>query len=101
MNLPYYWISKEDNIILCGKLDWLEYKPDTDSVRIVDFKTSKSDEEEGSLQLPIYYLLATHCQAKRVSGASYWYIERNDELSDEKVPDLEKEEAHILEIAKK
>lgn len=101
MSLPYYWLSKEDNIILCGKLDWLEYLPDTDSVRIIDFKTSKSDEEEGSLQLPIYYLLATHCQAKRVSGVSYWYIERNDELTDEKVPDLEKEEIHILEIAKK
>lgn len=101
MNLPYYWLSKEDNIILCGKLDWLEYLPATDSVRIIDFKTSKSDEEEGSLQLPIYYLLATHCQAKRVSGASYWYIERNDELTDEKVPDLEKEQMHILEIAKK
>lgn len=22
MDLPYYWISEEDNLILCGKLDW-------------------------------------------------------------------------------
>src|SRR3989344_7154345 len=64
MNLPYYWLSKEDNIILCGKLDWLEYLPDTDSVHIIDFKTSKNEEEEESLQLPIYYLLANHCQTK-------------------------------------
>lgn len=101
MNLPYYWISKEDNIILCGKLDWLEYLPDTDSVHIVDFKTSKNEEEEESLQLPIYFLLATHCQTKPVSRVSYWYIGRNDDLTKGSIPDLEKEEARILEIAKK
>ena len=25
MDLPYYWLSETDNIILCGKLDWLEF----------------------------------------------------------------------------
>src|SRR3990167_3796097 len=24
MELPYYWLSEPDNIILCGKIDWLE-----------------------------------------------------------------------------
>jgi ATP-dependent helicase/DNAse subunit B len=43
-DLPQYWISEEDNIILCGKIDWLEYLPDSDSVHIIDFKTSKSAE---------------------------------------------------------
>ena len=100
MNLPYYWLSKGDNIILCGKLDWLEYLTDTESVHIIDFKTSKNEEEE-SLQLPIYYLLATHCQSKPVSRVSYWYIGRNDELTKRDTPDLEKEETHILEIAKR
>ena len=38
-DLPYYWLSEEDNIILCGKIDWLEYNEVTDAVRIVDFKT--------------------------------------------------------------
>jgi len=28
MDLPYFWLSKEDNIILCGKVDWLEYLPE-------------------------------------------------------------------------
>lgn len=101
MDLPYYWLSKEDNIILCGKIDWLEYVPDTDSVHIIDFKTSKHDEEDGSLQLPIYCLLAKNCQTKRVGGVSYWYIGRNTELTTEELPDLEYEEGRILEIAKK
>jgi len=45
-------------------VDWLEYKEETDSVRIIDFKTGKFDEDPDSLQLPIYYLLATHTQTK-------------------------------------
>ena len=61
-DLPYYWLSEEDNIILCGKLDWLEYLPDTDGVHIIDFKTGKRNEDPTSLQLPIYHLLAHHCQ---------------------------------------
>jgi hypothetical protein len=60
--LPYYWLSEEDNIILCGKIDWLEFLSASQSVHIVDFKTGKFDEDESSLQLPIYYLLVSHCQ---------------------------------------
>lgn len=101
MDLPYYWLSKEHNIILCGKLDWLEYLPSTDAVHIIDFKTSKNDEEDGSLQLPIYCLLATHCQTKPIEKISYWYLGRNDELTPEPMPDLAANEEKILEIAKK
>src|SRR3989344_7363851 len=56
MDLPHYWISEEDNLILCGKIDWLEYLEETDSVHVIDFKTSKSEEDLESLQLPIYHL---------------------------------------------
>jgi ATP-dependent helicase/DNAse subunit B len=101
MNLPYYWISKENNIILCGKLDWLEYFQETDSVHIIDFKTSKNEEDGDSLQLPIYCLLAKNCQSKRVSKVSYWYLAREEGLVEENMPDLEVEEAKILDIAKK
>jgi CRISPR/Cas system-associated exonuclease Cas4 (RecB family) len=101
MDLPYYWLSEEDNIILCGKLDWLEYFPDQDAVHIIDFKTSKnSDEDPRSLQLPIYYLLATKCQHRRVIKASYWYLERGDELTAKDLPDSEESEKEILKIAK-
>lgn len=101
MDLPYYWLSKEDNIILCGKIDWLEYLAPTDGVHIIDFKTSKNDEEDGSLQLPIYCLLAAHCQTKPVEKVSYWYLSRDDGLTAKPLPDLEAEEKKILDIAKK
>ena len=99
--LPYYWLSEDDNIILCGKVDWLEYKEDSDSVRIIDFKTGKFDEDPDSLQLPIYYLLTSHTQSKSISGISYWYLDRDDEPVDMPLPDIESSEKKILDLAKK
>jgi ATP-dependent helicase/DNAse subunit B len=99
--LPQYWISEPDNIILCGKIDWLEYLPDTDSVHIIDFKTSKSEENESSLQLPIYNLLVHNTQQRKVSKLSYWYLELSDNLVEKKLPDLEKSHELILGVAKK
>ena len=60
-DLPHFWLSQKDNLILCGKIDWLEYLPDKNGVHIIDFKTGRFSEEEDSLQLPIYYLLAKKC----------------------------------------
>ena len=101
MDLPYYWLSEEENIILCGKLDWLEYYPDQDAVHIIDFKTSKnSNDDTKSLQLPIYYLLATQCQYRRVLNASYWYLELSDELTAKVLPDPEESAKEILKLAK-
>jgi hypothetical protein len=100
-DLPYYWISEDENIILCGKVDWLEYKEDTDSVRIIDFKTGKFDEDPDSLQLPIYYLLASHTQTKPISSMSYWYLDRDDEPVDMPLPDANESEKKILDLAKK
>lgn len=100
-DLPHYWLSEDDSIILCGKVDWLEYLPDTDSVHIIDFKTSKSEEDGSSLQLPIYHLLVHNTQQRQVSQASYWYLELNDELTPKELPDLEEAKDQVLEIAKK
>jgi CRISPR/Cas system-associated exonuclease Cas4 (RecB family) len=99
--LPYYWLSEDDNIILCGKIDWLEYLEDTDSVHIIDFKTGKYDEDPDSLQLPIYYLLATHCQTKNVEKASYWYLDRDPEPMPVDLPDPETSIKRVMELAKK
>lgn len=99
--LPYYWLSEEDNIILCGKVDWLEYNEMSDSVRIIDFKTGKFDEDPDSLQLPIYALLASHTQSKPVAAISYWYLDRDDEPVDMPMPDVTLAEKTILELAKK
>ncbi len=100
-DLPYYWLSENDNIILCGKVDWLEYLEDSDSVRIIDFKTGKFDEDPDSLQLPIYYLLASHTQTKPIKTISYWYLDRDDAPTDLPLPDPAESEKRVLEIAKK
>jgi ATP-dependent helicase/DNAse subunit B len=101
MELPYYWLSEKDNIILCGKIDWLKYILKTDSVEIIDFKTSKSEEGKESLQLPIYSLLVHNCQKRKVDGAWYWYLESKDELTKKELPDIKESEEKILKIGKK
>jgi hypothetical protein len=98
-DLPHYWLSETDNIILCGKIDWLEYLKDSDSVNIIDFKTSKNEENESSLQLPIYHLLVHNCQHRQVSKASYWYLETG-KIVEKTLPDLDSAHAQILKIAK-
>ncbi len=100
MELPYYWLSEEDNIILCGKIDWLKYNAETDSVEIIDFKTSKNEEEGESLQLPIYSLLVHNCQKRKVDGAWYWYLESNDSLTKKELPEVEDSAKKILKVAK-
>lgn len=99
--LPHFWLSEEDGIILCGKVDWLEFFPETKSVHIIDFKTSKSEEKESSLQLPIYHVLVHNTQAYDVSKASYWYLRLADSPVEKELPDLVTAHAQILEIAKK
>lgn len=100
-DIPYFWLSEEANIILCGKIDWLEYDPDKKSVNIIDFKTSIQNESEDSLQLPIYYLIATNCQKFPVNKISYWYLERSDKPKEIKMQNIEKTKEKILDIAKK
>jgi CRISPR/Cas system-associated exonuclease Cas4 (RecB family) len=98
-DLPHYWISEEKNIILCGKIDWLEYLPVTDSVHIIDFKTSKKEEKDDSMQLSIYHLLVHNTQRRAVSKASYWYIGMYDELTPKLLPDLNEAHERVMEVA--
>lgn len=100
-DLPQYWLSEADEIILCGKIDWLEYLPATDSVHVIDFKTSKKEEDKDSLQLPIYHLLVKNTQKRQVDKASYWYLRFADDLIEKELPDLEEAYQTILTIAKK
>ncbi len=101
MELPHYWFSKEENIILCGKIDWLEYMQETDSVHIIDFKTGKQKEDAESLQLPIYHLLVENCQKRNVQKASYWYIAHTDELTEKELPGLKESKERVMQVAKK
>lgn len=99
-DLPSYWVSEEDNIILCGKIDWLEYLPESDSVNILDFKTGKKKEEKESLQLPIYLLLVRNCQKRSVSKASYWYLETDNLPVEVSLPSTDQAKDTILKIAR-
>jgi len=99
-DLPYFWLSEEENIILCGKIDWLEYLPDSDSVHIIDFKTGKAEEDPESLQLPIYHLLVHNCQKRKVAKASYWYLDGDSDSVEKVLPELAEAEKKVLDVAR-
>jgi len=98
--LPSFWLSEDDNIILCGKIDWMEYITSDDSVHIIDFKTSKSEEDGQSLQLPIYILLASRLQKRPVTKISYWYLDFSDYLTTKELPETVTAEQELLRIGK-
>ncbi|MEX0672687.1 MAG: PD-(D/E)XK nuclease family protein [Candidatus Paceibacterota bacterium] len=98
---PNFYLSEEDNIILCGSIDWLEYLEDTDSVHIIDFKTGKREEEGRSLQLPMYLLLARNLQKRSVAKASYWYLDRSDTLDEKELPTYEDAFEQVLTESRK
>jgi ATP-dependent helicase/DNAse subunit B len=95
-----FYLSEDHNIILNGLVDWIEYLPDTDTLHIIDFKTGKNEEKDGSLQLPIYLLLCNALQKRKVTKASYWYLE-SDKMVEATLPDLETAEKNVLEVAMK
>lgn len=99
--IPNYYLSEEEDIILCGKIDWLEYLESTDSIHIIDFKTGKNEEEEESLQLPIYLLLATNTQSRKVDKASYWYLDKSDDLTPIELPNYEDSLDKVLTVARR
>ncbi len=101
MGLPNYFISEEDNIILCGKIDWLEYLEDLDGVHIVDFKTGKNEESDDSLQLPIYLLIASNTQSKKVAKASYWYLEKGGDLTAKNLPTATDAFEKVITVARR
>lgn len=97
---PNFYLSEDDNIILNGLVDWIEYLPETDSLHIVDFKTGKKEEGENSLQLPIYLLLCNALQKRKVTKASYWYLE-TDTIVEKELPDADTARRDVLAMALK
>lgn len=76
-NLPEYNFLKYligENIVLNGKVDFIETLPDG-SLHVMDFKTGTKDEED-SLQLHIYAILTEGNLQQPVSKLSFWYLER-------------------------
>ncbi len=97
---PHFYLSEEENIILCGKIDWLVWRPEDDSVHILDFKTGKNEENKDSLQLPIYQLLLKNLQNRKVTGASYWYLDKDDAPIEVDLPNLDESYRRVFDIAK-
>lgn len=98
---PNMFLTDEDDIILCGKIDWLIYEPTDDSVHLLDFKTGKNEEGGESLQLPIYQLLMHNLQKRKVTGASYWYLDRDDVPVPANLPSVEESFNRVIEVARK
>jgi hypothetical protein len=97
-NMPCnFYLSEEDNIILNGLVDWIEYLPD-DTLHVIDFKTGKNEENGTSLQLPIYLLLCNALQKRKVSKASYWYLE-TDKMVEKELPDADTARADVYAVA--
>lgn len=97
---PNFFLSEDDNIILNGQVDWIEYLPDN-TLHIVDFKTGKNEEKDGSLQLPIYLLLCNRLRPQwKVSKASYWYLE-TDKMVEKELPDVETSYRDVLDVARR
>src|SRR3972149_3701946 len=97
--LPYYWFPEEENIILCGKIDWIEYLDASNSIHIIDFKTGRNEEDDASLQLPIYLLLAKNLQKREVSKASYWYLAKPNGMTEVELPEIEDSVEKVRKIA--
>jgi CRISPR/Cas system-associated exonuclease Cas4 (RecB family) len=98
---PRFLFSKKHNIFLSGKIDWIEYLPEDDSMHIIDFKTGKNEEDDESLQLPIYCLLVKNLKNRAIKKISYWYIERDNEPQELPMPDLINAQTKILDLALK
>lgn len=100
-DLPHYWLSEEENLILSGKIDWLEYVEESDSVHVIDFKTGRRKEKGDSLQLPIYLLLLKNTQKRDVEKMSYWYLDSEDEPTEVERPDYEESLERVMKVGKR
>jgi ATP-dependent helicase/DNAse subunit B len=94
------WLSKEENIVICGKIDWIDENPHTGALSIIDFKTSK-EEENNPLQLQIYALLLHILNKETVNKLYYWYLNLYTELTEAELPDARESHATVLELGKR
>lgn len=96
--LLHEWLSKENEIIICGKIDWVNIDPVTNELSVIDFKTSKK-EEQNELQLQIYAVLLYILKKETKNNFNYWYLDLFEELTPANLPDLKDSIKNILNIA--
>jgi RecB family exonuclease len=82
-----------NDLILTGKLDWLE--KEGEYYHLIDFKTGKNEEKEDSLQLPIYAVLVSNIFNSEKIKASYWYLDKDDNIVPFVLPSLEKTKENL------
>lgn len=98
-DLPFMWLSEEEEIVLCGKTDFLMKKNGT--YEVLDFKTNfKLVESDDSLQLPIYSVLLNHYLGADDVKTFYWYVGLHPDPVEKKLPSVEESKNKILELAK-
>lgn len=83
---PNFLLSKEECLVLCGNIDWIEVLPDG-TLHVIDFKTGKNFEED-TLQFQIYCLLMQNKSKRKISKISYWYLDLSDEPIEVEMPDM-------------
>jgi len=94
-----------NNLILTGKLDWIE--KDGDFFHVIDFKTGKNEEKSDSLQLPIYAVLACGILKSFTIRTSYWYLDKEDSLTEFPLADINETtgilitKGEIIQLARK
>jgi len=94
----------DKNLILTGRIDWIQRE--SNSLHIIDFKTGQFEEREGSMQLPIYALLASRLLGNMSVQTSYWYLDKDNDIKDFKIDQIDviqnkvKEKAYIIKQAR-
>lgn len=95
-------INLLDGVVLIGNFDFVGEKEDG-TLHILDFKTGANDETD-PIQLYIYAILAEASLGKKVSKASFWYLDREDEpreiVLDPLEPKIEWLQEKALEVKK-
>jgi ATP-dependent helicase/DNAse subunit B len=99
---PNFFLSPEENIILNGRIDWLRYNEEDNTLTVIDFKTGKNEENADSLQLPIYLLILNQKQQRTVRDAAYWYLEKEgpEAWVEKPLPDPEVAKERVLTVAR-
>lgn len=101
-NITFPKFNLIENIVLIGNFDFIGEKEDR-TLHVVDFKTGSNDEKD-PIQLYIYAILAEANLEKKVSAASFWYLDREDRpreiVLDPLEPKLEWLKIKALEIKK-
>ncbi len=86
-----------EDVILMGNFDFVGEKEDG-TLHILDFKTGSYDEKD-PLQLYIYAILAEANFGKKVSSASFWYLDREDSPREIVLDPLEPKLEWVIEKA--